>query len=143
MFNNSKALQYNENKNKFESISWKDLAVGKIIKIEKNEIIPADVLILKSSANNGFCYLQTSSLDGETGLKPREAIYKMQNFICEENDLSEIKGEITVDSPNENIYSIDGSLNFENNLSYISVTNTLLRVINFLFFNLIFQRVGY
>ena len=58
----------------------------------------------------------------------------MQNFICEENDLSEIKGEITVDSPNENIYSIDGSLNFENNLSYISVTNTLLRVINFLFF---------
>jgi len=133
MFNNSKALQYDFSKNEFENVSWKDLVVGKIIKIEKNEIIPADVLILKSTASNGFCYLQTSSLDGETGLKPREAVYKMQDFIKEEKDLNELKGEIQVDSPNENIYSINGSLNFEENLSYFSVTNTLLRVSFYIF----------
>ena len=129
MYNNSKAEQYSNNHKTFDDVSWKDLAVGKIIKIQKNDIIPADVLILRSSASNGFCYLQTSSLDGETGLKPREAIYKTQNFICEEKDINELKGEISVDPPNENFYSINGSLNFENNAYYFSVTNTLLRVI--------------
>lgn len=70
-------------------------------------------------------------MDGETGLKPREAILKTQSFITEEKNLSELKGEIAVDSPNENIYSIDGSLNLEkeNNMSYFTVSNTLLRVI--------------
>jgi P-type E1-E2 ATPase len=129
MYNNLKALQYNNFTQNFEDLSWKDLAVGRIIKITKNEIIPADVLILKSSSNNGFCYLQTSSLDGETGLKPREAIYKTQSFISNEKALSELVGEVIVDSPNENIYSINGSLNFQENINYFSVTNTLLRVI--------------
>jgi len=128
MYNNSNAEQFNKAKETFEDVSWKDLSVGKIIKIQKNEVIPADVLILKSSASNGFSYLQTSSLDGETGLKPREAVYKMQNILNEEKDLTNLKGEISVDPPNDNIYAINGSLNYENNMHYFSVTNTLLRV---------------
>jgi len=110
-------------------MSWKDITVGKFIKIYKNDMIPADVLIFKSSASNGFCYLQTSSLDGETGLKPREAIVKYQNFVKNEADLKKLKGEILVDQPNENIYSINGSIALDTNEKiYFSVTNTLLRV---------------
>jgi len=108
MYNNSNAEQFNLDHECFEDVCWRDLSVGKIIKIQKNDTIPADVLILKSSSPNGFSYLQTSSLDGETGLKPREAIYKMQNLINGEKDL--------------------GNLNFEDNLYYFSVNNTLLRV---------------
>ncbi len=93
-------------------------------------MIPADVLILKSSAQNGFGYLQTSSLDGETGLKPREAIVRFQNCLKNEADLIKIKGDILVDEPNENIYSINGSISFETNEKiYFSITNTLLRVL--------------
>jgi magnesium-transporting ATPase (P-type) len=128
MYNNSNAEQFNLDHECFEDVCWRDLSVGKIIKIQKNDTIPADVLILKSSSPNGFSYLQTSSLDGETGLKPREAIYKMQNLINGEKDLANLKGEISVDPPSENIYSINGNLNFEDNLYYFSVNNTLLRV---------------
>jgi P-type E1-E2 ATPase len=128
MYNNSKAEQFNFDKEGFEDVRWRDLSVGKIIKIQKNDVIPADVLILKSSSANGFCYLQTSSLDGETGLKPREAILKMQNIITEEKDCINMKGDILVDPPSDNIYSINGSLNYEDNLYYFTVTNTLLRV---------------
>lgn len=92
-------------------------------------MIPADILVMKSSAANGFCYLQTSSLDGETGLKPREAIVRFQSFIKSEADLIKIKGDILVDEPNENIYSINGSITMDTNEKiYFSVTNTLLRV---------------
>ena len=32
--------------------------------------------IIKSSNENGFCYMQTTNIDGETNLKPIEAIKK-------------------------------------------------------------------
>ena len=44
-------------------------------------MIPADVLIIKSSLKNGFCYMQTSNLDGENALKPREAFNVTQKYI--------------------------------------------------------------
>jgi magnesium-transporting ATPase (P-type) len=95
-------------------------------------MVPADILVLKSSASNGFCYLQTSSLDGETGLKPREAIVRFQSFIKSEADLIKIKGDILVDAPNENINSINGSITLDTNEKiYFSIINTLLRVILF------------
>ena len=37
MYNNSNAEQFNKAKETFEDVSWKDLSVGKIIKIQKNE----------------------------------------------------------------------------------------------------------
>lgn len=78
--------------------------------------------------------MQTSSLDGESGLKPREAIVKFQNLINEEKHILKLKGEILVDQPNENIYSINGNITGEaNETIYFSITNTLLRV-NFLLF---------
>ena len=34
----------------------------------------ADILILGSNLENGVCYIETSSLDGEKNLKPKSAI---------------------------------------------------------------------
>lgn len=115
---------------------WRDIKVGKILKINKNDVIPADVLVLKSSASNGFSYLQTSNLDGETGLKPREAVVMFQKLIQNESDLSKLNGDLLVDLPNENIYSINGNITTESKEKiYFSITNTLIRVkINFKFF---------
>ena len=37
-----------------------------------NEVIPADMVLLRSSEDHGTCYLDTSNLDGETNLKQRQ-----------------------------------------------------------------------
>ena len=47
---------------------------GDIIKVTKNEELSADVLLLKTSNENGYAYVETKSLDGETNLKEKIAL---------------------------------------------------------------------
>jgi len=47
--------------------------MGELIKIYKDEEFPADMLLLKSSKENGLAYVDTMNLDGETNLKEKNA----------------------------------------------------------------------
>ena len=55
---------YNPSIKSFRETKWKDLLVGDIIKVNKNEILPADILVIYSSNVNGLCYFQTTNIDG-------------------------------------------------------------------------------
>jgi phospholipid-transporting ATPase len=48
----------------FDSVKWKDIKVGDVIRLESDDFIPADVILLSSSEPEGFCYIETSNLDG-------------------------------------------------------------------------------
>jgi phospholipid-transporting ATPase len=48
----------------FNSIPWRDIKVGDVIRVESDDFIPADVILLSSSEPEGFCYIETSNLDG-------------------------------------------------------------------------------
>lgn len=48
----------------FESKKWKDIRVGDVVRIESNDFIPADVVLISSSEPEGLCYIETSNLDG-------------------------------------------------------------------------------
>ena len=130
--NNSKVLIFKDKK--FHKEICKNIRVGNIIKIYKEQLIPADVLIIKSSLKNGLCYMQTSNLDGENELKPRESLQitheKIHNKINEINNIFDYKAEhffIEVSNPNKDIYDIKGTIFYDNNKNYFSIKNVLLR----------------
>ena len=52
-----------------ESIKWRDLRVGDIVKVKKDEFFPADLIMLNSSDVKGRAFVETKNLDGETNLK--------------------------------------------------------------------------
>jgi len=45
--------------------------VGNIVKVNNDEFIPADLVVLNSSGAKGVFYVETKGLDGETNLKLR------------------------------------------------------------------------
>ncbi|CAD8161156.1 unnamed protein product [Paramecium pentaurelia] len=70
-----------------------EIRVGEYIRINPNEQIPADILLL-----NQECFVETSQLDGETTLKPKQPIIENIEFI-------EAAG------PNPYLYQFSGSIN--------------------------------
>jgi phospholipid-translocating P-type ATPase (flippase) len=71
--NNSIATIWKEGKG-WTTVCWKDITVGNLMRIDKGQTFPADVIILSTSEAEGLCYIETSSLDGETNLKIRKSV---------------------------------------------------------------------
>ena len=66
----SKVLN-NETKS-FEDCMWADIKLGDIVRVEKDEEIPADLLLINSIKD--IVFVSTMNLDGETNLKDRELV---------------------------------------------------------------------
>ncbi|XP_073211993.1 phospholipid-transporting ATPase VB isoform X7 [Lepidochelys kempii] len=107
--NSSKTKAYDEKESDYVEKCWKDVRVGDFVQLQCNEIIPADILLLYSSDQNGICHLETANLDGETNLKQRQVVKGFSNqntpfdpeffqntIVCEKpnNDLNKFKGYV-------------------------------------------------
>eukprot|EP00667_Euglena_gracilis_P000434 EG_transcript_434 len=57
------------------TIDWQDVQVGNVVLLRDGDRVPADVIILATCDTiGGFCYIETSNLDGETNLKSKAAV---------------------------------------------------------------------
>ncbi|XP_035269234.1 probable phospholipid-transporting ATPase IF isoform X3 [Anguilla anguilla] len=96
----------------------KNIRVGDIVRVAKDETFPADLILLSSDRAEGTCHITTASLDGETNLKthfavPETAVSQSVSQLeallavveCQqpEADLYRFVGRITVTQQGEEI----------------------------------------
>lgn len=127
----TKVLMTDINNNSINAeITWADIEVGSILLIHQDEQFPSDLIILASSLEDGNCFIQTSSLDGEKNLKPKTAIKETLNFFSMKNieNSSEIKTiELNAQSPDQNLYSFEGTLMINQEKYFLGPKQLLLR----------------
>ena len=57
----------------FQKVQRMNIRAGDIVLVKNREMIPADIILLGSSGENGGAYIETSPIDGETNLKLRNS----------------------------------------------------------------------
>ncbi|CAG8517899.1 5472_t:CDS:2, partial [Gigaspora rosea] len=106
---------------------WKDLKVGDLVSIKAQEWIPADLLLLSSKGENGVCYIETAALDGETNLKQRKALEETNSLLNSPESLSEFRGKLYAEGPNDDLYNFNGRLEFNDKNLTLTNNQILLR----------------
>ena len=69
------------------------IRVGDLILLEKNQRVPADLVLLRTSDSSGTCFIRTDQLDGETDWKLRAAVPTCQK-LQSDRDLLSLDAEI-------------------------------------------------
>ncbi|XP_064330874.1 phospholipid-transporting ATPase ID isoform X4 [Phalacrocorax carbo] len=105
---------------------WMNVRVGDIIKLENNQFVAADLLLLSSSEPHGLCYIETAELDGETNMKVRQAI-PVTSELGDTSKLARFDGEVICEPPNNKLDKFGGTLYWKENKYPLSNQNMLLR----------------
>ncbi|BGP64578.1 Putative aminophospholipid-translocase [Rhodotorula toruloides] len=88
-----------------------NLGVGDLVFLEKNDRVPADILLLRTSAPSGTCFVRTDQLDIETDWQLRVAVERTQ-ALQSDADLLEIEGDVNADPLTKDIHTFVGTLTF-------------------------------
>ncbi|XP_065220628.1 phospholipid-transporting ATPase VD isoform X2 [Planococcus citri] len=125
--NNSTCHVYIGEEECFRKVLWQDVRPGDIVQLQNNEVIPADILVLKCSDPHGLCYIDTCNLDGESNLKQRQVA---SCFVNKHRTFSPslFRSSIEVESPTTKIYRFHGAIIHPSGEKVpVSTENLLLR----------------
>ena len=123
---NSRTVQVHTGGGKFLNRAWKEVCVGDIVKVTKDEYFPCDIILLSSSYEDGICYVETMNLDGETNLKVKRCL-EATLFLDKDQELRDFKATILCEDPNPQLYSFVGNLEFRNESHPLCPSQLLLR----------------
>ncbi|KAK9105504.1 hypothetical protein Scep_022348 [Stephania cephalantha] len=123
---NGQKVKVHHGNGNFEHTEWKNLRVGDIVKVEKDEFFPADLLLLSSSYEDAICYVETMNLDGETNLKLKQAM-DVTLDIMEDSHFRDFRCLVKCEDPNASLYTFVGSMEFKEQHYSLSPQQLLLR----------------
>ncbi|XVF03486.1 hypothetical protein REPUB_Repub04eG0265400 [Reevesia pubescens] len=123
---NNRKVKVHQGDGNFHYSEWKNLRVGDIVKVEKDEFFPTDLILLASSYEDAVCYVETMNLDGETNLKLKQAL-EVTSSLHEDYNFRDFKAIVKCEDPNANLYSFVGTMEFEEQQYPLSPQQLLLR----------------
>lgn len=124
--NHSKVLV--QRNGKFVHEKWSKIWTGEIVKVERDQFLPADLLLLATSTPKQDCFIETKNLDGETNLKPKFVQPMVREIVQDGPTLNKLDGvEFFFEAPSPLIYEFSGSLSAKGVQIGIDINNFPLR----------------
>ncbi|XP_021332106.1 phospholipid-transporting ATPase ID [Danio rerio] len=112
---------------KLTSEKWMNVQVGDIIKLENNQFVTADLLLLSSSEPLNLVYIETAELDGETNLKVKQSLTVTGDMGHNLEALAAFNGEVCCEPPNNRLDRFTGTLTFDTQKYSLDNERVLLR----------------
>uniref|UniRef100_A0A3B3Z6F1 Phospholipid-transporting ATPase n=1 Tax=Periophthalmus magnuspinnatus TaxID=409849 RepID=A0A3B3Z6F1_9GOBI len=85
----------------------KNIRVGDIVRVAKDETFPADLVLLSSERPDGTCHITTASLDGETNLKTHYSV--AETSVCQSvTQLESLQAVVECQQPEADLYRFVG-----------------------------------
>lgn len=91
-------------------VKWKDVQVGDIVRLQRDDQVPADVVLLSSKSENNTAYIETMALDGETNLKSKQPPPCLARTCDTLERLAASNAHIVVEDPNLDLYNFEGKV---------------------------------
>ncbi|CAJ1061028.1 phospholipid-transporting ATPase IF [Xyrichtys novacula] len=87
----------------------KNIRVGDIVRVAKDETFPADLVLLSSDRAEGTCHITTASLDGETNLKTHYSV--AETSVCQSvSQLEALQAVVECQQPEADLYRFVGRI---------------------------------
>jgi len=97
-----------EDEHHWTSTPWEDVKVGSIVKLNRDDAVPADIVLLHSDGLNNIAYIETMALDGETNLKAKQPSPLVAKRCHDVDGMAECDALFVVEDPNTDLYNFDG-----------------------------------
>ncbi|KAJ1796764.1 drs2 neo1 protein [Coemansia sp. RSA 2399] len=106
---------------------WENVQVGDLIKISKDDWIPADCIVIASTGFDGTCFVETASLDGETTLKQKQALEVTNSEIQTPEQLAAFNAFTFVEPASSELYNFEGHMEHKGERYPLTPNQLLLR----------------
>ncbi|KJH47798.1 phospholipid-translocating P-type ATPase, flippase [Dictyocaulus viviparus] len=102
------------------------IAVGDVVRVDNDQLFPADLMLLASSEPQSMCYIETSNLDGETNLKIKQALPITSSMTTLEK-ISNFEAYVECELPSRHVNEFSGNLIYQDESFPFGIDQLLLR----------------
>ncbi|KAL6876062.1 hypothetical protein HDV57DRAFT_150574 [Trichoderma longibrachiatum] len=122
------ALANLDETNEWMNVQWQHVEVGDIVRLRRDEPVPADIVLLHATGPNGVAYIETMALDGETNLKPKQACPLLAERCGRVEGLRSVQATVVSEDPNLDLYSYNGRVTVDGEETLpLSMNNVVYR----------------
>ncbi|KKA26695.1 hypothetical protein TD95_003347 [Thielaviopsis punctulata] len=108
-------------------VAWENIKVGDVIRLKRDDSIPADIILLHATGPNGIAYIETMALDGETNLKSKQACTLLAERCNTLQGIQSCNAEIVSEDPNLDLYSYEGRVTVDGETVPLTLSNVVFR----------------